>query len=204
MDCSSVKPHSRQTKVVSSSSPTPCPASPRTRADRRPVVLVVVTVALLPAHANAITLRMPSCASISSKPRLTSSSVSVCDTNGVDVDVAVEARRTSSGTWSRPLTPPNDEPHTRRPGDQIARNDVERLALARDARDGAEPPAHPRGLDGLAHHVHEPGRLEGVVGAEPARALEDLGDGVGPAGECLGRALARARARAAPRRDRRR
>ena len=35
-----------------------------------------------------MTLRMPSCASISSKPRLTSSSVMRCEMNGVDVDLA--------------------------------------------------------------------------------------------------------------------
>ena len=41
-------------------------------------------------HQKVITLRMPSWASISSKPRLTSSSVSRCEMNGVDVDVAGE------------------------------------------------------------------------------------------------------------------
>src|SRR5688572_33325311 len=39
-------------------------------------------------------------------------------------------------------------------GDQVARHDVERLALARDAGDGAEPPPHPRRLDRLSHHAH--------------------------------------------------
>ena len=53
-------------------------------------------------------------------------------------------------------------------------NDVERLALARDAAHRREAPAHPRRLDRLAHDVDEAGRLEGVVRAEAARHLEDL------------------------------
>ena len=58
---------------------------------------------------------MPSCASISSNPRFTSSSPILCDTNGATSISPASARSTSSGTWSRPLTPPNDEPATRRP-----------------------------------------------------------------------------------------
>ena len=63
-------------------------------------------------------------------------------------------------------------------GDQEARDDVERLALAGDAGDRAEAPAHPRRLDRLAHHLDVAGRLEGVVGAEAAGHLEDLLDRV--------------------------
>jgi hypothetical protein len=37
------------------------------------------------------------------------------------------------------LTPPNDEPRDAPAGDQEARDDLERLALAGDARDRAEP-----------------------------------------------------------------
>src|SRR5215218_4867946 len=65
-------------------------------------------------HENEITLRIPSCASISSKPRLTSSSVSVCDTNGSTSSSPASQRSTSRGPPSPPLTPPNDGPATRR------------------------------------------------------------------------------------------
>ena len=60
-------------------------------------------------------VRMPSWASISSKPRLTSSSVSRCERNGSTSISPASQRSTSCGTSSRPLTPPNDEPATRRP-----------------------------------------------------------------------------------------
>jgi len=66
-------------------------------------------------HENPITLRIPSCASISSKPRFTSSSVSRWDTNASTSIAPSRYSRMNSGTWSRPLTPPNDEPATRRP-----------------------------------------------------------------------------------------
>ena len=67
--------------------------------------------------------------------------------------------------------------------------DLEHLALAGDAGDRAEAPAHAGRLDGLAHHRHVAGRLEGVVGAEAAGHLEDLLDGVRAADERVGRAL---------------
>src|SRR5215218_9194795 len=66
-------------------------------------------------HANSITLRMPSCASISSNPRLTSSSVMRCETNDATSISPASARSTYCGTSSRPFTPPNDEPATRLP-----------------------------------------------------------------------------------------
>src|SRR3954452_24239905 len=66
-------------------------------------------------YVKEITLRIPSCASISSKPRFTSSSDSLCETNGSTSISPASQRSTSCGTWSRPLTPPNDEPATRRP-----------------------------------------------------------------------------------------
>ena len=56
-------------------------------------------------------------------------------------------------------------------------------------RDGAEPPAHPRRLDRLAHHGHVAGRLEGVVGAEAARQLQDALDRVRAAEHRLRRTL---------------
>ena len=66
-------------------------------------------------HQKEITLRMPSCASISSKPRFTSSSVMRCEMNDSASMSPASQRSTSIGTPSRPLTPPNDEPATRRP-----------------------------------------------------------------------------------------
>ena len=62
--------------------------------------------------------------------------------------------------------------------------------LPGDARDRAEPPAHARRLDRLPHHVDAAGRLERVVGAEPAGRSRISVDDVRPAGERLGRALA--------------
>jgi hypothetical protein len=73
--------------------------------------------------------------------------------------------------------------------DEVARHDVERLALARDAAHRGEAPAHPSRLDRLAHDRHVAGRLEGVVGAEAVRQLEDALHRVGVADERLGRAL---------------
>ena len=67
------------------------------------------------AQPKVITLRMPSCASISSKPWLTSSSVSRCESSASTSISPASQRSTSSGTCVRPLTPPNDEPVTRRP-----------------------------------------------------------------------------------------
>ena len=67
--------------------------------------------------------------------------------------------------------------------------DVERLALAGDAGERAQAPAHARRLDGLAHDGDEPGRLERVVGAEAAGHLEDLRDGVVAGDQRVGRAL---------------
>src|SRR4051794_3401439 len=58
-------------------------------------------------------------------------------------------------------------------GDQKARDDVEGLSPAGHSGDGAQPPAHPRRLDRLAHHRDVAGRLEGVVSAEAAGQLED-------------------------------
>ena len=86
--------------------------------------------------------------------------------------------------------------------DQEARDDVERLALAGHAGDRAEPPAHARRLDGLAHHRDVAGRLERVVGAEAAGLLEDALDDVVAADQQVGRALAARLGSGAPRRGR--
>ncbi len=67
---------------------------------------------------------------------------------------------------------------------------VERLAPARDAGDRAQPPAHPRCFDGLAHDRDQPGRLERVVGAEAAGLVQHTLDHVRAAGPSVGRALA--------------
>src|SRR5439155_6239298 len=66
-------------------------------------------------HVNPITLRIPSWASISSKPRLTSSSVMLCERKGSTSISPASQRSISCGTPSRPLTPPNELPATRRP-----------------------------------------------------------------------------------------
>src|SRR6201999_4338832 len=75
-------------------------------------------------------------------------------------------------------------------GDQQARNDVECLALAGDAGDGAQAPAPPRGLDGFAHDRDEAGRLEGVVGAEAAGLCQHALDDAAVGDPRVGRALA--------------
>ena len=63
-------------------------------------------------------------------------------------------------------------------GDEEARNDVERLALARDAAHRREAPRLARGLDGLPHDGDVAGRLERVVGAEAAGLRADPVDRV--------------------------
>ncbi len=89
-------------------------------------------------------------------------------------------RSTNSGTPSRPLTPPKDEPAMRRPVIRKRGTTSSVSPLAGDACDGAQAPTHPRRLDGLTHHRDVAGRLERVVGAEPAGRLDDLVDRVGP------------------------
>ena len=73
--------------------------------------------------------------------------------------------------------------------DEEARDDVERLALARDADHRREPPRLARRLDRLAHDVHVAGRLERVVGAEAARLAADPVDGVVGRDARVGRAV---------------
>ena len=156
-------------------------------------------------QSKKITLRIRPAPPSGSKPRFTSSSVSRWSTSASTSISPASQRSISTGTWSRPFTPPNDEPATRRPaGDQEPRDDVERLALAGHARDRAEAPAHARGLDGLPHDPHVAGRLEGVVGAEAAGGLDDPLHHVLAAGQRLGRADSALVEETAPRRGRRR
>src|SRR3954468_12432569 len=119
-----------------------------------------------------MTLRIPSWASMSSKPRLTSSNPMVRDTSGATSISPASQRSTSWGTCSRPLTPPNEDPATRRPVINKRGTMSSVSPLPGDAGDRAQPPAHARRLDRLSHYVHVAGGLERVVGAEAARHVE--------------------------------
>src|SRR5262249_49758079 len=93
---------------------------------------------------------------------------------GVDVDlareIAVDELRHLVAALDAAERGAGDAPA----GDQETRHDLERLALAGDAADSCEPPAHTRRLDRLPHHLHVAGRLERVVGAEASGQVEDL------------------------------
>src|SRR6185312_2711050 len=108
----------------------------------------------------------------------------------VDVDVArqpaLDQRRDALTALDAAERRARDPPAR----DQEAGNDVERLALAGHPGDGGEAPAHPGGLDGLAHDPDVAGGLERVVGAEAAGHLDDLGDHVVAADQEVGGALA--------------
>src|SRR5436309_409124 len=91
----------------------------------------------------------------------------------LDVDLAGEVEVDELRNLVASLHPSERRPRHAPAGDQQPRHDVERLALAGDAADGREAPAHPRRLDRLPHHVHVAGRLEGVVGAEAAGLLDE-------------------------------
>ena len=119
---------------------------------------------------------MPSCSSMRSNPRFTSSRETVAEER-FDVDLTLKPAVDEQRTCVRPFTPPNDEPVTRRPVMRSA-DDVERLALPGDADHRREPPRLARGLDGLLHDEHVAGRLEGVVGTEAARLGANPVDGV--------------------------
>ena len=133
---------------------------------------------------------MPSWASISSKPRLTSSSADPVGDEGLDVDLAGQVAVDQDRDLVAALDAAEGGAGDAAAGDQQARDDVEGLALAGDSGDGAEAPAHPRRFDRLAHHRDVAGRLEGVVGAEAAGHLEDPLDRPLAALEQVGRALA--------------
>ena len=90
---------------------------------------------------------MPSWASISSKPRLTSSSVIRCEMNGLDVDLARQPAVDELRHLVAALDAAERGAGDAAAGDQEARDDVERLALAGDAGDrarGPSPSAPPR------------------------------------------------------------
>ena len=96
---------------------------------------------------------MPSWACISSKPRLTSSSVIRCETNGSTSISPASAALDELGHLVAALDAAEGGAGDAAAGDQVARDDVERLPLAGHAGDGAQAPAHARGLDGLAHDL---------------------------------------------------
>src|SRR5262249_34433042 len=108
----------------------------------------------------------------------------------IDVDVAVEVALDEL----RDLVAALDAAEARAAHapalDQGAGDDAGRLPLAGAARARAQAPAHARGLDRLLHHMHEAGRLEGVVGAEAAGLVEDALDDVLARHPGVGRALA--------------
>ena len=133
---------------------------------------------------------MPSWASISSNPRLTSSRLSECETNGSTSMSPASQRSISRGHAVAALDAAERRARHAPAGDQQPRHDVERLALAGHAAHRGQAPAHPRRLDGLAHDGDEAGRLERVVEPEAAGHLQQRSDGVGAAGEHVGRALA--------------
>src|SRR5262249_36912204 len=108
----------------------------------------------------------------------------------IDVDVAVEVALDEL----RDLVAALDAAEARAAHapalDQVARDDVERLPLAGDARDRAQAPAHARGLDRLLHHMHEAGRVEGVAAHDAAGLVADALDDVLARHPGVGRALA--------------
>src|SRR3954451_25394130 len=108
---------------------------------------------------------------------------------GVGVDVACEPALDECRDAVASLDSPERRPGDAAAGDQIARNDVERLALACDARNGAEPPPHPCRLHGLSHHLDIPRRRKGVIGAEATGLLEDRPDRVWAAEQYPPRAI---------------
>src|SRR5436853_1587733 len=108
----------------------------------------------------------------------------------VDVELAVQVELHELGHLISALDPAERAAAHAPAGDQIARDDVERLALAGHAGDRAKAPTHARRLDGLTHHAGQPGCLERVIGAEAAGLVEHLLHRVGAAGPGLGGSLA--------------
>ena len=108
----------------------------------------------------------------------------------VDVELAVQVELHELRDLVAALDAAEGRARDAATGDQVARGDVQRLALAGHAGDRAQAPAHARGLDGLPHDLDDAGGLERVVGAHPAGLVEHLLDGVGAADPGVGRALA--------------
>ena len=132
---------------------------------------------------------MPSWASISSKPWLTSSSVIRCESSDSTSISPASQRSTSSGTCVRPLTPPNDEPVTRRPVIRKRGTTSSTSPLPATPHIVARP--HASRADSTACRItdDEPGRLEGVVGAEAAGLGLDPVDRVLAGDARLGRSV---------------
>src|SRR5690348_13802804 len=79
----------------------------------------------------------------------------VVDERG-DVDVAGHAPPDELGDLVAALAAAEGRAGDAPAGDEVARDHVERLALAGHAAHRREAPAHARALDGLAHDLHEP------------------------------------------------
>ena len=142
-------------------------------------------------HEKVITLRIPSCSSISSKPRFTSSSVRRCESSDSTsisprepaLDVLRHLRAALDATEARARDAPAR--------DQQPRDDLEQLALAGDAAHRGQAPRLAGSFDRLAHHRDIARRLDRVIGAEAARLGADPVDGVLPGGARVGRAVTR-------------
>ena len=98
-----------------------------------------------------MTVRMPSWRSIAAKASLTSSSAMRRVTSDSEVEVAGEVAVHELGHAVAALGAAERGARDPAAGDQVARDDLEHLALAGHAGDRAEAPAHARGLDRLAH-----------------------------------------------------
>src|SRR5205085_3369205 len=81
---------------------------------------------------------------------------------GVDVELPVQVELHQLGDLVAALDAAEGRPADAAAGDEVARDDVEGLALAGHADDGAQAPAHAGRLDGLAHYWNQPGGLERV------------------------------------------
>src|SRR5690242_2284469 len=77
----------------------------------------------------------------------------------IDVDLAVEVELDELGHLVTALDAAEGRAADPPPGDQVAGDDVERLAASGHAGDGAQAPAHARGLDRLAHDRDQAGGL---------------------------------------------
>src|SRR3954447_3315660 len=107
------------------------------------------------------------------------------------VDVTCEPAVDELGHAVAPLDAAEGRARDATAGDQVARHDLEGLTLTRDARDRAQPPAHPGRLDRLPHHRDVACGLERVIGAEAAGRLDDALDDVLAADHRLRRAMPR-------------
>src|SRR3954468_7042838 len=109
---------------------------------------------------------------------------------GVDVDVAVQIALHEPGDLVAALDAAERGAGHAPAGDEQARDDVQRLALAGHAGHGAQAPAHARGPHRPAQHLDVAGGLERVVGAEAPGLVEHALHGVLAGHPGLRRALA--------------